>query len=72
MAKWRSLGGWRLKRTTILLAAGLAVLGHQTFIASEAQPQLIFAALVLMGLPIPLHKDEIRESAKPKPKEEEL
>lgn len=56
--------GWRLKRTTVLLAAGLGIMFHQTFIVAEAQPQLIFAALVLMGLPIPLRKDEERESAK--------
>jgi hypothetical protein len=46
----------------VLLAAGLGILYHQTFIAAEAQPQLIFAALVLLGLPIPLHKDEEREA----------
>lgn len=36
------------------------MLFHQTFIAAQAQPELIFAALVLMGLPIPLRKDEER------------
>ena len=70
MAGWEGLKGWRLKRTTVLLGAGLGILFHQTVVAAEAQPQLIFAALVLMGLPIPLYKDEQREAKPAKPEEE--
>lgn len=53
---------WRLTRTTVYPAVGILVLWHQVFVAASAQPQLLFVAVVLLGLPIPIGLDQARKA----------
>jgi hypothetical protein len=63
---WEKVLRWKVQRRTVYAGAGLAMLYHQTFIAHEAQPQLIAAAIILLGLPLAGFRDDKRE----KPKED--
>ena len=49
---------WPLIRTLLLFFGGLAGMVHQTLFVESAQPVLIGAFLVMMGLTIPLLVDE--------------
>lgn len=41
---------------------GIALLLHQAIFAHEPNQWIIFAALICMGLPIPMFRDEEREA----------
>lgn len=49
---------WPIIRSLLLFFGGLAGLAHQTLIAADAQPVLVGAFMVMMGLTIPLLADE--------------
>lgn len=48
---------WRTVRDVILFCGGLAIAGHETLLTPDADPQLLFLAAGMMGLPGVLRAD---------------
>lgn len=69
MPTWK----WKLRWPSLYPVIGIVILWHQTFMAHEAQAWLVFPALALMGVQIPInllaalktlqqHEQSIREN----------
>lgn len=58
---------FRVGRDTVLFAAGLAGVFHETAISKAERPTLLLLFAAMMGLPAFLRTDEQRKPSKDKP-----
>lgn len=64
MASTRRRWRWtKIKRDSIFLVWGLAIITHEAFIRSEAQAELLIVGLALCGFPNLLHANELLKRA---------
>lgn len=47
----------------MLLVSGLAVIGWEVVVESSERPTIIIAALLMMGISVPLHLDAVAKNA---------